>query len=191
MKNSKCLSLHLKNKTTIRLLILSLLLSFIVTSTASCGFQLRGAVRLPSSMKIIHIRDSQPGSIIYLHLREALMDKDIIVSDSPDTYQAKDEKPQAVTSILYLTNETFERRLLSSGSSTQVKEYQLNYSITFGLDSTDNKPLLTSQSIYIAREQRFDETQVLAKISELEQLKLEMMQDAVRQMMRRFETVNN
>jgi len=90
---------------------------------------------------------------------------------------------------LSLSNERFDKRLLSSGTSTLIKEYQLNYAITFSVHDKNEKTLLTRQTINTTREQTFDETQVLSKTSEQRKLKNEMINDAIRKMLRRLQSI--
>ena len=151
-----------------------------------CGFHLRGSVTLPPVMAVTYIQDSRPATRISSKLKYALRKLDITVTDQivsplPDS--------SAATAILVLSNERFNQRLLSSGSSTLVKEFQLNYSISFELKDPDGKTLLARQTVHTSREQTFNETQVLAKSSEQETLQREMMADAIRQILRRLQAV--
>ena len=174
----------LKN-TTLLLLILAISL----TGLTACGFKLRGAVRMPSQLDVVYIKDSLPPSTIYPMITETLKDKKVIIADNPEEARHKDAEPDKVTAILHLADENFQKRLLSSSKSNQIKEYQLNYSISFSVKSSDGETLLSSQTVRLAREQSFDETQVLAKIEEQEELRHNMIQDAVRQMLRRLQSI--
>ena len=170
----------------ITLILLALTIAINLTA---CGFKLRGAVRIPAQLDVVYIKDSQPASTIYPLITETLQDKKVIIADNPDEARHKDAAPDKVTAILHLTDENFQKRLLSSSKSSQIKEYQLNYSISFSVKSSDGETLLPSQTIRLAREQSFDEAKVLAKIEEQEALRHSMIEDAVRQMLRRLQAI--
>ncbi len=159
-------------------------LALIPLLLSGCGFHLRGSVTLPPVMAVTYIQDSRPATRISSKLGYALRKHDITVTDQIDSPLPDSA---AATAILVLSGERFNQRLLSSGSSTLVKEFQLNYSITFELKDPDGKSLLARQTVHTSREQTFNETQVLAKSSEQETLQQEMMADAVRQILRRLQ----
>jgi len=149
-----------------------------------CGFHLRGSVTLPPIMEVTYIQDSRPASKISTKLKSALNKNGITLVKQPNS-PLPDSKP--ATAILILANETFGQRLLSAGSTTLFKEYQLSYAITIELKDPDGTVILERQTVNTSREQTFEATQVLARTSEQEKLQREMMEDAIRQIMRRLQ----
>ena len=147
------------------------------------------------------IQDSVPNSLILPKLKRMLIKNDVNVIDKFDV--AANNQPikitdptseQTAVAVLQLLNENFSRRQLSSGSSTLIKEYELNYAITFtlykqSLGKQNNDTLLANQTINITREQTFDEAQVLAKTTEQQKLQQEMIRDAARQILRRLQSI--
>lgn len=166
------------------LLFLLLLLLLLTGSLNGCGFHFRGVVKLPSSMASTYIQDSRPPSAIAAKLKAALTKNNSVVVKSLDS-----QTDNGQLAVLYLSNERFNRRLLSSGSSTLVKEYQLNYSITFEVKTRNGDSLLAAQTVNTSRNQTFDENQVLAKISEQDDLRQEMTTDATGQILRRLQAM--
>lgn len=173
---------------SVRASLIAILLIFLT----ACGFHLRGSVTLPEQMATTYIQDSVPNSLILPRLKRVLIKNDVNVINKVN------DRPSEQTSfaVLQLSNERFNRRQLSSGSSTLIKEYELNYAITFSLQTQsllkqDNDILLTKQTINITREQTFDEAQVLAKTTEQQRLQQEMMRDAVRQILRQLQSIRN
>jgi len=155
-----------------------------------CGFHLRGSVTLPEQMATTYIQDSNPASLISSKLKRALIKNNVNVIDGfNETNINTGKTPGTSIAVLQLTNENFNQRQLSSGSSTLIKEYELNYAITFSLRNQNNKTLLSTQTIKVTREQTFDETQVLAKTTEQDKMKKEMIRDAIRQMLRRLQSI--
>jgi len=171
------------------------LVSGLIFSLGSCGFHLRGSVNLPESMATTYIQDSVPNSMILPTLRRAFLKNGIVLvasinSVSNDVADADKSTTNPPVAILQLTSEHFDRRLLSTGTSTRIKEYQLNYTITFSLKNQKNETLLPDQTVNVTKEQTFDEAQVLSKTTEQKKLQQEMMRDAVRQMVRRLQSLN-
>ncbi len=177
------------------------LLAALLILLAGCGFHLRGSVILPELMATTYIQDSVPNSLILPKLKRMLIKNDVNVIDKFDV--AANNQPikitdptseQTAVAVLQLLNENFSRRQLSSGSSTLIKEYELNYAITFtlykqSLGKQNNDTLLANQTINITREQTFDEAQVLAKTTEQQKLQQEMIRDAARQILRRLQSI--
>jgi len=174
---------------------------------AGCGFHLRGSVILPEIMTTTFIQDGIPASMILPKLKRALTKNDVNVidhindvTDSVTDNVTVDAPEYKSVAILQIFNENFNRRLLSSGSTTLVKEYQLNYAVTFSLrdynhnknkNNNENNILLPEQTINITREQTFDEAEVLSKTTEQQKLRQEMISDAVRQILRRLQSIRN
>lgn len=191
------------------------LLAALLILLAGCGFHLRGSVILPELMATTYIQDSVPNSLILPKLKRMLIKNDVNVIDKFDLAAnyvttnvttndvAANNEPikitdptseQTAVAVLQLLNENFSRRQLSSGSSTLIKEYELNYAITFtlykqSLGKQNNDTLLANQTITITREQTFDEAQVLAKTTEQQKLQQEMIRDAARQILRRLQSI--
>jgi len=163
--------------------LLTMLLTILLMT--GCGFHLRGSVTLPEQMTTTYIQDSNPASLISSKLKRALIKNNVNVIDGVNN------TPGASIAVLQLSNERFNQRQLSSGSSTLIKEYELNYTITFSLRNQSNKTLLSTQTIKVTREQTFDETQVLAKTTEQDKMKKEMISDAIRQMLRRLQSIQS
>lgn len=171
------------------------LVSGLIFSLGGCGFHLRGSVNLPESMATTYIQDSVPNSMILPTLRRTFLKNGIILVESinrvsDNVTDADKTTTNPPVAILQLSNENFDRRLLSTGTSTRVKEYQLNYTITFSLQNQKNESLLPEQTVNVTKEQTFDEAQVLSKTTEQKKLQQEMMRDAVRQMVRRLQSLN-
>ena len=162
-----------------RAFVLLLFTGCISLLTPGCGFHLRGKANLPASMNVTYLQDSHPPSNIYLPLRRTL-GSNVKVTDDPNK----------ATAILQLSNERFDRRLLSAAVGSPIKNYELHYSISFTLLGNGDKVLLAPQTINVTRELSFNETQVLAKTSEQQQLQQDMIRNAVRQILNRLQATN-
>ncbi len=96
------------------------------------------------------------------------------------------ESPQLASSVLVITRDTSQRRVLSVDISGQANEYEVEYTLGFHLDDPQGTNLVIPQSITLRRQYRFEPTQTLAKADEEARLVREMREDAVRQMLHRL-----
>ena len=142
----------------------------------SCGFHLRGSVQLPSELSEMAVRDAASATDIAPDLRHALKNKGIQISDSASI-------------VLELKAEKYGKRVLSVDSTGRAQEYGLSYTVKFSLKDEKGAAWIPEASIIQTRDLRFDATAVLATTSEEAQLKTEMRQDAVRQILRQLQYV--
>lgn len=168
-----------------RSLVYVAVFSWLLPILPGCGFHLRGAVVLPQSMAVTYLQDSHPPSDIALPLRNALTGNNVRVTDHLDQAGA----------VLQLSDERIGRRLLTTRMGATLKDYELYYAISItvrqgqGAVAPSKPKLLSKQRINVTREMTFDETKVLAKTSEQKQLRRDMLQDAVRQILRRLQAI--
>lgn len=144
----------------------------------ACGFHLRGAVQLPRGMEVTYLQDQQPSSSLAVPLRQVLTSNGARVTNTLDE----------ATATLRILSETFDRRLLSTGRTATEKDYELVYTAAFSAQAKNSAWSAEAQEIRITREFKFDETQVLAKTAEQEQLRNVMLQDAARQILVRLQS---
>lgn len=148
----------------------------VVVLTSGCGFKLRGLVELPAPLQVTYIAGEQiPGELLD-ELRSALSAAGARLVDTP----------QAGASVLRILGVSDERRVLSVNSATgKVQEYELNYMVRFALADGGGKELVVPQTVSLARDFRFSETEVLGKGEEEAQLKREMRREAISLLLRR------
>lgn len=96
------------------------------------------------------------------------------------------ESSQQASSVLVITRDASQRRVLSVDSSGQANEYELDYTLGFRLDDPEGSNLVVPQSINLRRQYLYDPNQTLAKADEEARLVREMREDAVRQMLYRL-----
>jgi LPS-assembly lipoprotein len=155
--------------------VLSLLLAL-----AGCGFHLRGSVALPPSLSAIYVEQQQApliGEALYHAFTEQRL--------SP-----VEEKAQAQV-VLNVSQEQYQRQVLSVGATGNVQEYQLNYSVNLKILDAAGQALADPQILRITRELRYDSAEVVAKADEEQQLKTEILADAARQIMRRLQFIES
>lgn len=146
-------------------------------AVSACGFHLRGAVVLPEAMQVTTIQGVGTWSEIATEIRDVLQAAGARVLPEPT-----DE-----TSRLVVLDEEFDRRVLSVGSAGKVAEYELFYRLSYSLLGSDGAVLVPEQSVSMTRDYQFDPNNVLSSEQEENELKREMRQLAVRQMLRRVQ----
>lgn len=91
------------------------------------------------------------------------------------------------SSTITISNELYTRRVLSVDAQGRVAEYELNYSFNFTVSDAAGASLVPNQKIELIRDYRFDPNNVLAKDAEEAQIRKDMIDFAVRQLMRRID----
>jgi LPS-assembly lipoprotein len=151
----------------------------LLLSLTACGFHLRGSVKLPPELATINVQDARPATDIAPALRNALKSAGTQVSDS-------------AAMVLQLTAEQYGKRVLSVDSAGRAQEYGLSYTVHFllkgvGAEGENETLWLAEQAVTQTRDLRFDAAAVLGTESEEAQLKAEMRQDAVLQILQRLQ----
>ncbi len=158
----------------VRLLLAGLLLS---GALAGCGWHLRGAMdaQLPPELATPYLQgaplESALGSIVYRNMEQ--LGSSVVRSQSE------------ASGVLAL-HDRLERRVVSLARNGTVDEYELHYSLTFSVRRPGGQVLLGPETVDLYRTYSYDPAQVLAKGNEEAQLRDEMMNAAVAQMLRRI-----
>jgi LPS-assembly lipoprotein len=151
----------------------------VVLALTACGFHLRGSVQLPLELAAINVLDAKSATDIAPALRNALKNAGTRVSD-------------AAPMVLQLKAEQYGKRVLSVDSSGRAQEYGLSYTVRFllkaeGAEAGKSVIWLAEEAVTQTRDLRFDSAAVLGTEGEEAQLKAEMRQDAVLQILRRLQ----
>jgi len=154
-------------------------IGLLLVAIAGCGFQLRGAVPLPDSLKLMYVQGINMQQGLGLDLKRGLKQNGIqVVND----YQ----KDSAVLTIL---ENRFERRVLSVGNNAKVSEYELYSSLKFKVTDGQGKLLVEPQQFEAIRDYQFDQTQVLSADGEEDFLREQLNQQLVDSLLRRLSAV--
>lgn len=147
----------------------SLVLVPLLLVTAACGFQLRGAPQLPPDMARTYIDATDRHSLFYRELRRGLASAGVeVVRSAADA--------GAVFTIL---GDITDQRVLSVSGRNVPREYEVFYTVSYSVQ-TDTGLLLEPHSQTVTRDYTYDETQVLGKSREEEQLRESLARDLVR-----------
>ena len=127
-------------------IILSLLLLVNITS---CGYQFRGATEV--NFVSISIDGGSPSFLKIL--------KKQFKQSGVKVQERNSEK------TLEITNDTFSKKILSLSAAGKVREYQINYKISFRFKSQDGE-WSTPINIESNRDYTFDDKNIIAKTEE-------------------------
>jgi len=148
---------------------------FLLTLVLSaCGFHLRGALDLSDDMAPVYL---QVGSVQELgrEIRSLLQANKVAVTESFE---------QART-VLALSSESRQNRVLSVDSSGRAREYLLTYTAAF---SVQLKPAKAEEmSMQVSRSLLFDENAVLAFANEADVVYSELRRDAARRILQKLQ----
>ena len=140
---------------------------------ASCGFQLRGAAKLP--FDTVYIGAAAGGIALDLK-RNIQAGTDAKVVDDAKTAQA----------LLQFTREERQKVILSLTATGRVREFQLRYIVGFRVVDNKGEVFVPPSTIELTRDITFSDADVLAKESEEQLLYRDMQNDMVQQIMRRL-----
>lgn len=139
------------------------------TVVAACGFQLRGATRIPPEMERTYIATDDRYSPFYRSFRDALRSSGVEVVDSA----------AAATSTFSIHTDRTGQRVLSVSARNVPREYEVWYTISYDVSSGEDT-LLARQDRTLTRDYTYDETQVLGKAREEELMRQAIVEDLVR-----------
>lgn len=143
---------------------------------AGCGFQLRGAARLPFSS--LHVQLS-PGTPLGQEIRRALRASDVRIEETAANAEA----------TLIIMSELREKQILSLGGQGRVREYQLRYRLAYQVTGPKATTIAPPSEIVLKRDISFNDNEALAKESEETLLYRDMQTDAVQQLLRRLQAI--
>lgn len=134
--------------------------------TASCGYHLRGNVKLPKELNSVFVEGaSQP---LYSQFKNSLEASSGKILSSP-------EKAGVVVKV---RDEEFRRRILSLSSRGRSNEVELDYRIEYELYKS-GKVLLPLQTVQLRREYFNDQDDIIARENEEKVIRDEMYQQIV------------
>ena len=137
--------------------------------SAGCGFQLRGQATLPPEMARTYISTEDRQSLFSRKLRASLRNNGIDVVESPVD----------ATAVLNIIDDDTGRRVLAVSARNVPREFEVYYRVRFSLEG-DNGVLLAPREQVLVRDYTYDETIVLGKAREEEQLREAIADDLVR-----------
>ena len=162
-----------------KLATLYLVSCILLLSLQSCGFRMRGSVQLPPEMEMTYIQGAGSATMMQ-ELRRSL-------TASGATLVTEVDQASAILEIIQAHQ---DRRVLTVGSTARVREYELSYTVEFGVQRRDGTVLVPVQTLELRRDYVFDENDVLGKGSEEELVRREMEREVAQSLLRRLRVGN-
>lgn len=135
----------------------------------ACGFQLEGTFNVPEGMERTYIQTQDEYSLFYRALRRDLLASGVQLVDSADS----------ATAVFNIYFDNTAQRVLSVSARNVPTEYEVFYTLQYGLTSGENS-LLDVQEITVTRDYTYDATLVLGKSAEEEIMREALVEDLVR-----------
>jgi len=164
--------MHRKFRLPIGFLVILLL-----TMLQGCGFHLRGAADLPSSINPLFLQGVGEHDPLRRDLRQVLDSADIQITTDPSKANA----------ILKVVKQKQDRRVLSVDSRGKVVEYEIHHGLEFELVDVRGALLMESQSVGAQRAYENSETEILGKKQEETQLRRDLRLDLIRRIVNRMQ----
>lgn len=170
MQNTRSNLLHYINNP------LGIITALIFTlAVSACGFQLRGNADL--SFKNLYI---QGGTLsISKELKRSFKANGIQIVESAEDAEL----------LLEMLGETNEKRILSLSGRGLVREYELNYHVSFRTREAGSPTWSAPQKVQSRRDFSYNDNALLGKAGEEEMLNKDMRTDAVREILRRLTAI--
>jgi len=143
----------------------------------ACGFHLRGKVDLP--FETVYV-EGMPYARLTLQVKRGI---------EGATQTRLTETREGAQAIVELLGDSQERIILAVSGGGRVRELQLRYRVTFRVTDLKKREWLARDDVVILRDMTYDDSQVLAKEAEANQLFREMQADAVQQLLRRIQAI--
>jgi LPS-assembly lipoprotein len=145
---------------------------------AACGFHLRGQGDYRSPYQTVYVEGDSRSALVS-ELKRAVSASGSALAESPAAAQA----------VLQVVGEFRDKSILSLSGAGRVREYQLQYRVSYLLRDAAGRELIAPGDILLKRAISFTEAEILAKESEEALLYRDMESDAVQQIMRRLSVV--
>jgi LPS-assembly lipoprotein len=162
----------LNNSSLHHRLVLALFVS--ITFTA-CGFHLRGVNEI--TFKNIFIQGNSLS--ISRELNQSFKSNGVRVVDNQIDAEL----------LLEMLNENSEKRILSLSASGVVREYEINYRVTFRTRKPSDPIWNNPQTVQSRRNFSYNDNALLSKLDEETKLNADMHSEAIREILRRLSAI--
>jgi len=144
----------------------SLLIIFLFLT--ACGYQLRGAMKLPKGMENLYLENASG----------PLRDK---ISKALKSSKGKlVSSPKEAGIVIKILQEEMKTRVSSLSSTGKANQFEFLYNLNFSVYDSSGKLLLANQPIQIQRSYFNNQQQILAQTNEEQIIRNEMYAQAVR-----------
>lgn len=147
---------------------------------SSCGYHLRGMIEVPPWLTHVALISKENNLEFAALLKEQLRAYHIKIIPDPDLAEY----------WLVINPVSYHKQIVSIGSSTNPRQYQLLLSVSFLFQTQKAKVLIPERFITVTRQLTVNNDRILGSDDEERTLISEMKQDAVIQIINRLGTVD-
>jgi LPS-assembly lipoprotein len=153
-----------------------LFLLIFISCLSGCGFKLRGAMPLAPQLHSLYLETADPYGQLAHYLRQFLKMSGVSLAESP----------VGATSILNILSESTSDQLIGINGTQQTRQYNLVLTVTFQVSNTNNRVLVSPQTVTESRALTIINDQILASSNEAMNLYTQMRQAIVYDIMSRL-----
>ncbi len=150
----------------------------IAALVAGCGFELQGRPTVPPEMQRTYIDTEDRHSLFFRELSRELVAAGVELTPRPS--------PDAATFSIFADNTG--QRVLSVSARNVPTEYEVYYSVRYGIEGSGGNVLLPMQDLTLTRDYLYDTTVVLGKAREEDALRRAIVGDLVRIILKQVST---
>lgn len=155
-------------------------IALLCLTLAGCGFHLRGSSTVPDAIQPLAVTCDEA---VPAQLCRAL-------DDQLQLAEVKQAEPNQATAVLTISGFRQQRRANAITPTAAAAEYTLRQSVELSLISRDEIPLIATDRVSTAETYRYDNTNVLAKQREEDELQESLSRQLVDQILFRLTPLN-
>lgn len=125
---------------------------------SACGYELRGTASLPTEMTTTFVSAPADSRDLETELERLLAGNGVTIAEAPETAGA----------TLTILSDRLQRIVQSVGATARVREFALEYRVSYQIDAQSGATLVPPTELLIRRDFTFDERQVLGTTAEEE-----------------------
>jgi len=164
--------MHRKSRLFIQVLVVLLL-----ATLQGCGFHLRGSAELPAYISPIYLSGVGAHDPLRREIRQIFAGADVQLT----------EDPSEANSVLKVSKQKQDRRVLSVDNRGNVAEYEIHHAVEFELLDSAGKQLMEHQSVGAQRAYENNDTEILGKNKEESLLRRDLRLDLIRRVVNRMQ----
>jgi len=145
-----------------------------------CGFHLRGAYPLPPQLRTMYLQSDKPYSDLTKQIKMTLALSNVKLTADPT---------QAPI-ILALSNENFSTYQTSVGNSTQTRNYNATYAVTYQLQNKYGNDITAAKTISNSSTITVNQNEILENSNKLNIVKQNLIRDLVMKLMFQLSSKN-
>lgn len=154
----------------------------VLSLLAGCGFHLRGAFSIPTSLQTLQVLPNQPYDTFQRALRQFLKSNNIKIVDNNIAETTK-------VATLTILEQAFSEKTIAYGSNGLPNRAALTLKIIYQLTNPQGKPVGANTVVSVERELTLNPNFVLGTDNERSRLQADLYRDAASQLVRQLSMI--